>query len=208
MDLTSKESKKVFSGLIELASFDQNNNSLYSVDPLFEKITIVKGDRVIGTIKINDLFTKNSMPPPKGHKRFFKGQSIYSPTEFRYIASEEAYFQSESYTKEILVINIDTEKIVTIPSKGKEFGYYILGIDKKGRIYTATSLNLDRILIHDKHGNYLLEIKPEGAKYGRPVNSIYDEILIHPVYIADDGHIFIMFQTEGGTFIVKYTLST
>lgn len=136
LDLTSKESKKVFSGLIELASFDQNNNSLYSVDPLFEKITIVKGDRVIGTIKINDLFTKNSMPPPKGHKRFFKGQSIYSPTEFRYIASEEAYFQSESYTKEILVINIDTEKIVTIPSKGKEFGYYILGIDKKGNMET------------------------------------------------------------------------
>lgn len=207
LDLSSKESRKVFTGSIGLASFDKSSNTFYIIDSLFENVTIIKRDKVSKALNMNDVFANNGLPRPRGHRRLFKGHYIYSPTEFKYITSEEAYFESESYTKDLLVINIATQKIESINSKGEEFGYYILGIDNERRIYTATSLNVDRILIHDKHGNFLLEIKPECAQYGKPVSSIYDELLVHPVYITEDGHIFIMIQSEEGTFIVRYTHS-
>ena len=207
LDLSNKENKKIFSGIIGLAGFREGSNTFYIVDPLFETVTLVNKQKSISALNIGDLFIKNNMPRPQGHRRFLKDNCIYSPSEFKYVNSEEAYYKSESYSKDLLVINIDTQEIVSINSQGREFGYYILGIDNKERIYSTTSLYVDRILVHDEHGHFHFEIKPECARYGKPVSSIYDELLVHPVYITENGDIFIMIQTEEGTFIVRYTHS-
>ena len=204
LNLVNKDLKKIFSGIIGQASFDENCNSFYIVDTLFENVTVMNNGEILSRLNMNDIFAKNNIKRMVGHRCFLKRNYIYVPSEFKYINSQEAYGGSEDYSEGIFIVDISTQKIKSIKSKGIEFGYYILGIDDKERIYTTTSYFVHRILVHDKHGNYLLEIKPNCTKYGKPVNSIYDELLVHPVYITEGGKVYIMIQTEEGTFIVSY----
>ena len=189
-----------------LISFDEKKDLFYAIDGTFETITISKQDQIKKVINLEDIFARNNMDSLGGYQHFIKNNNLYCHTEFNVVDSEETTTKEEYYSGGIIVLDINQEKLEKITAKNKAFGYYILGIDQKNRIYTTTNYYVERILVHNEKGELLLQIKQDLSKYGKPI-PVFTDGLVHPVYITENGQIYVMIQTEEGTFIVRYTHS-
>ena len=134
------------------------------------------------------------------NENYARAGMIYSPVE-EYIDVNRDHFSSC-----ISKYSLESGKVEKICSKGHKFGFYIIGVDDKGRIFTVKDYDLSSIYVHSQDGALIKEITPDYMKYGTDEDVYFTEYT-HIPYVRDNGDVFLLVRVTKGLYVIKYSLS-
>ena len=199
-DLPTSKTKKLFPiNHIADLFYDEKEKTLYHFTNLYRKLYLYDSSgKILKELEIGKILKKTN-EDYYTYENFVHESIIYSPVD------DLDYEEKVLYTSALSKYDPKRNKISILKSKGGDFGFIIIGIDNRGNIFSTNDWLPSNILVHDRRGNFLLEITPDYDKYGTAEaggRSTFAQI----TYITEEGEIYLMMRMEEGLFVIKYTL--